>query len=198
MGGTFSAAPLKYQELFVKGCLDAIVGKRASSLDDAKKLAEKSKIRNVGITFETRPDCIGISEINKMLELGVTRVELGVQNIYDDIYDLVDRGHTVMDVVNATEILKDSGIKVCFHMMPGMPGSNPERDIEGFKAIFNEEKFKPDMIKIYPTVVVKGTKLYEWWKDGKYSPLKTEKGERDGATLDEDYESSAGHSYDKN
>lgn len=174
MGGTFPAAPADYQEWFVKGCLDALVGRRTPSLAEAKRLAESSEIRNVGVTVETRPDCVGIEDVDRMLELGVTRVELGVQNVYDDIYRLVERGHTVGDVVEATRVLKDSGLKVCYHMMPGLPGSTPDRDLEGFQTIFTDLRFMPDMIKIYPTLVIRGTKLYDWWMRGRYRPLSTE------------------------
>jgi len=174
MGGTFPASPREYQEGFVKGCLDAITEKDSSSLSEAKLNAESSRISNVGITVETRPDCVRPADVDAMLELGVTRVELGVQNVYDDIYNLVNRGHTVSDVVDATRSLKDAALKVCYHMMPGLPGSSTERDLEGFRTIFEDKRFRPDMIKIYPTLVIEGTRLYDWWKAGVYKPLGTE------------------------
>ncbi len=174
MGGTFPASPRPYQEGFVKGCLDAITRQSSADLIEAKLHAETSKVRNVGITVETRPDCVNEQDVSAMLDLGVTRVELGVQNIYDDIYNIVDRGHTVQTVVDATKRLKDSALKICYHMMPGLPGSTPERDLEGFHAVFEDPLFKPDMLKIYPTLVVKGTRLYEWWRKGQYKPLATE------------------------
>ncbi|MCJ7574044.1 tRNA uridine(34) 5-carboxymethylaminomethyl modification radical SAM/GNAT enzyme Elp3 [Candidatus Bathyarchaeota archaeon] len=174
MGGTFPASPRGYQEGFVKGCLDAITDKDSSSLSEAKLNAEASRISNVGITVETRPDCVRPADVDAMLELGVTRVELGVQNVYDDIYNLVNRGHTVSDVVDATRSLKDAALKVCYHMMPGLPGSSTERDLEGFRTIFEDKRFRPDMIKIYPTLVIEGTRLYDWWRTGKYEPLGTE------------------------
>lgn len=174
MGGTFPAAPADYREDFVKECLDALTGRRTASLAEAKRLAGSSGIRNVGITVETRPDCVGVGDVDGLLELGVTRVELGVQNVYDDIYERVERGHTVQDVVDATRILKDSGLKVCYHMMPGLPGSTTDRDLEGFEAVFGDTQFRPDMIKIYPTLVIKGTKLHDWWRQGRYKPLSTE------------------------
>ena len=174
MGGTFPSTPQSYQEEFVKGCLDAINGIFSNSFEEAKQLAESSRIRNVGITVETRPDWAKEKNIDQMLSLGVTRVEIGVQNVYDDIYELVNRGHTVKDVVDATQALKDSGLKVVYHMMPGLPGSNYERDVEGFKTVFSDSSFKPDMLKIYPCLVIKGTRLYDWWKQGKYNPYKTE------------------------
>jgi elongator complex protein 3 len=160
----------------MKGCLDAITMKPSDSLEEAKLNAEKSETRNVGITFETRPDQLEPCNIDGMLELGGTRVEIGVQNVYDDIYELVDRGHTVQHVVDGTRVMKDAGLKICYHMMPGLPGSSPERDLEGFKTIFSDPRFKPDMLKIYPTLVVKGTRLYDWWRNGDYEPFTTDDG----------------------
>ncbi|NIP66933.1 tRNA uridine(34) 5-carboxymethylaminomethyl modification radical SAM/GNAT enzyme Elp3 [Candidatus Bathyarchaeota archaeon] len=174
MGGTFPAMPLDYQERFIKRCLDAINPEKSCSLVEAKKQAEDSQIHNVGITVETRPDWAKESHVDHMLSMGVTRVELGVQNLYEDIYQLVDRGHTVGDVVEATRILKDAGLKICYHMMPGLPGSNYQRDLRGFKTIFTDSSFKPDMLKIYPCLVLKGTKAYDWWRDGEYEPYTTE------------------------
>ena len=176
MGGTFPASPMDYQRWFMKGCLDAITMKPSRSLDEAKLNAEISDIRNVGITFETRPDQLEPCNIDGMLDLGGTRVEIGVQNVYDDIYELVDRGHTVQHVVDGTKVMKDAGLKICYHMMPGLPGSSFERDLEGFKTIFDDPRFKPDMLKIYPTLVVKGTRLYDWWTNNEYEPFTTEDG----------------------
>jgi len=175
MGGTFPAAPLDYQRWFIRGCLEALVGRRAQSFEEVKALAEEAVgIRNVGVTVETRPDWAGREVVDRLLEMGVTRVEIGVQNVYDDIYRLVDRGHGVEDVVEATRVLRDSGLKVCYHMMPGLPGSTPERDLEGFRHIFEDPDFRPDMLKIYPTLVLRGTRLYEWWRRGLYRAMETE------------------------
>ena len=174
MGGTFPSTPQEYQEDFVKQCLDAITETKSSSLDEAKKVAETSRIRNVGITVETRPDWAKTEQVNRMLSMGVTRVELGVQNIYDDIYKRVNRGHRVQDVIEATRVMKDAGLKVVYHLMPGLPGSSFERDLDGFKEIFTNPNFKPDMIKLYPCLVIKGTKVYDWWKRGEYHPYITE------------------------
>jgi len=174
MGGTFPASPPEYQEGFVQGCLEALLDRRTRTLAEAKRMAGSEGIRNVGITVETRPDCLDRGEVDRLLGLGVTRVELGVQNVYDDVYELVDRGHTVEDVVEATRLLKDSGLKVCYHMMPGLPGSTPERDLDGFRELFENPDFRPDMLKIYPTLVLEGTKLHGWWKAGEYEPLTTE------------------------
>jgi len=140
--------------------LDAIAETKSSSLDEAKKLAETSRVRNVGITVETRPDWAKEEHVDRMLSMGVTRVEVGVQNVYDDIYVGVNRGHSVQDVIDATRAMKDAGLKVVYHLMPGLPGSSFERDLKGFREIFTNSQFKPDMIKIYPCLVIKGTKVY--------------------------------------
>jgi len=174
MGGTFPSMPLKYQENFVQRCLDAITKKNSKTLEEAKKNAETSKTRNVGITVETRPDWAKETHVDHMLSMAVTRVELGVQNIYDDVYELVDRGHTVADVMDSTRILKDAGLKIVYHMMPGLPGTNFKQDLTAFKEVFTNPDFKPDMIKIYPCLVIKGTRAYEWWKKGNYKPYNTE------------------------
>jgi len=178
MGGTFPATPMQYQTRFVQRCLDAITQQKSQSLAEAKKQAETSRIHNVGITVETRPDWAKQQHVDHMLNMGVTRVELGVQNIRDDIYRLVNREHTVQDVINATQTLKDAGLKVAYHLMPGLPGSNFKRDLKSFHTVFTNPNFKPDMIKIYPCLVLKGTKTYEWWKKGEYTPYTTEEATR--------------------
>lgn len=174
MGGTFPATPLDYQTWFIQRCLDAITEQESTSLEEAKKYAEKSRIRNVGITVETRPDWAKELHVDQMLSMGVTRVELGVQNPNDEVYRFVGRTHTVEDVVKATRISKDAGLKIVYHLMPGMPDSNPERDLGAFEETFANSNFKPDMIKIYPCLVLKGTKAYEWYREGLYKPYTNE------------------------
>jgi len=174
MGGTFPATPLDYQTQFIQRCLDAITGKESISLEEAKKNAEASRIRNAGITVETRPDWAKEKHVDQMLNMGVTRVELGVQNTKNEIYRLVGRKHTAQDVIEATRIMKDSGLKTVYHLMPGLPGSNPKKDLEAFEEIFANPDFKPDMIKIYPCLVLKDTKAYEWYCEGKYMPYTNE------------------------
>ena len=177
MGGTFPAMPKKYQENFVKDCLLAMnlfpkdKPKKSYSLEKVQKANEKANIRCVGMTFETRPDYGKEKHADFMLKLGGTRVELGVQTIYDDVYKKVNRGHTVKDVIESTKILKDRGFKVLYHMMLGLPGTTKERDIKALKEIFENPDFRPDMLKIYPTLVIEGSKLYNDWKKGKYKPI---------------------------
>jgi len=174
MGGTFPATPMEYQTWFVQRCLDAITCKTSASLDEAKANAETSAVRNVGITVETRPDWAKQPHIDALLGMGVTRIELGVQNPDDEIYRLVGRMHTVTDVEEATRVAKDAGLKIVYHLMPGMPGSNWEKDLAAFKRVFTEPAFKPDMIKIYPCLCIAGTKANEWYRQGIYAPYSTE------------------------
>ncbi len=143
-------------------------------LEDEQKKNEKAKVRMVGLTIETRPDWSFERHIDRMLAFGTTRVELGVQTVFNFIYARVRRGHTVEDVVRATQLLKDAGLKINYHMMPGLPGSNFERDLKAFQIIFEDSRFKPDMLKIYPTLVTEDTILYKWYKEGKYRPYTTE------------------------
>jgi elongator complex protein 3 len=174
MGGTFPATPKEYQTWFIQRCLDALAGKNSANLEEAKANAEISKTRNVGITVETRPDWAKQPHIDAMLDMGVTRIEIGVQNPDDEIYRLVGRTHSVGDVVEATRVSKDAGLKIVYHLMPGMPGSNPEKDIVAFRRVFSDADFKPDMIKIYPCLVIAGTKAYEWYQKGMFEPYTTE------------------------
>ena len=152
-------------------------------IDDIQRINENSKVRCIGMTFETRPDYCKEPHVDRMLDMGVTRVELGVQTIYNHIYEKIKRGHKVEDVIEANRILRDSGVKVAMHMMPGLfPLARenprieqcPEQDLKMFKEIFTNENFKPDMLKIYPCLVTEGSELHKFYKEGKYRPYTDE------------------------
>ena len=170
MGGTFLSFPSEYQYKFIKGCYDALNGVISGSLKEAQKINEGAQHRCVGLCIETRPDWCRKDDIHRMIEFGATRVELGVQTLDDKIYETVRRGHRVDDVLIATRMLKEAGLKVHYHWMPGLPGSTPEHDFELSKMMFEDESFKPDGLKLYPTMVVEGTVLYEWYRAGTYNP----------------------------
>jgi elongator complex protein 3 len=174
LGGTFTALPIDYQDWFVKRCLDAITGIESSSLREAIANAEVSEVRNSNMCTETRPDCLKERHIDQLLKLGMTRIELGVQTIYDDVYKLINRGHKVQDVVEAERHAKDSGFATIWHMMPALPGSNLRRDADMFQRIFDDPRFRPDMLKIYPCLVMDGTKLHKQWTKGEYEPYTLE------------------------
>ena len=173
-GGTLTAYPQDYLEWFVVQCLNAMSGANAGTIEEAQSAAENASIHNSDITFETRPDYCREPHVDLMLRLGATRVELGVQTTHDYIYKLVGRGHTVVDVAEATRIARDAGFAVAYHMMPNLLGSSYERDLGTFKTIFEDERFKPDALKIYPTLVMPGTKLHELWRRGEYEPYSFE------------------------
>jgi len=170
MGGTFLAYPKDYQYQFIKDCFDALNGEESTTLEEAKQLNQTARHRCTGLCIETRPDWCGQEEIERMLEFGTTRVELGVQTLDDKIYRLVRRGHRVADVVRATTLLREHGFKVHYHWMPGLPGSTPEEDLELSQKLFSDDSFRPDGLKLYPTMVVVGTELEKWHKDNRYQP----------------------------
>lgn len=170
MGGTFLAYPKDYQYQFIKDCFDALNGEESTTLEEAKQLNQTAHHRCTGLCIETRPDWCGQEEIERMLEFGTTRVELGVQTLDDEIYRLVRRGHRVADVVRATTLLREHGFKVHYHWMPGLPGSTPEEDLELSQKLFSDDSFRPDGLKLYPTMVVVGTELEKWHKDNRYQP----------------------------
>ncbi len=170
MGGTFLSTPEDYQYSFIKGCYDALNGEESATLEEAKELNEGAVHRCTGLCIETRPDWCGQGQIKRMLDFGATRVEMGVQTLDDDIYKLVNRGHTVEDVVTASRLLRQHAFKVHYHWMPGLPGSTPEKDLELARQLFSDDRFRPDGLKIYPTMVVEGTELEQWYRDGRYRP----------------------------
>ena len=192
IGGTWSALPDDYRYWYIKECFrgandfnlsvsnktknttELSVTALKQELDQEKKRNENSEYRIIGLTLETRPDWININELEMMREMGCTRVEIGVQMIDEAILEKNRRGHGVQAAVDATKMLRDWGFKITYHWMPGLPGSNVEMDIEKFKVLYNDARFQPDQIKFYPTVVTKGSKLYEWWRDGEYNPYSSD------------------------
>jgi len=177
MGGTFLEYPEKFQNDFIKSCYGGLNGNKSCSVIDSQKKNEFSKHRCVALCVETRPNVCS-EHIKKMRKWGVTRVELGVQIIDDKIYRKVKRGHTVQDVVDATKELRDAGFKIGYHIMPGLPGSNIKKDLELFKKLFSDQRFKPDQLKLYPCQVMPGSELEKMYWDKKYKPYPREKIEK--------------------
>ncbi|HZJ41127.1 MAG TPA: tRNA uridine(34) 5-carboxymethylaminomethyl modification radical SAM/GNAT enzyme Elp3 [Candidatus Saccharimonadales bacterium] len=153
---------------FYKQNLSLFNLKKACAREQTKN--ENARYRIIGLTLETRPDYINKQELIEMREFGCTRVEMGVQALDDDILKLNKRGHGVYEVVEATKLLKEYGFKITYHIMPALPGATPAKDLKMFKMLFTDERFQPDQIKFYPTVVIKGSLLYEWYLQGKYKP----------------------------
>ncbi|MDG6220187.1 MAG: tRNA uridine(34) 5-carboxymethylaminomethyl modification radical SAM/GNAT enzyme Elp3 [Candidatus Thermoplasmatota archaeon] len=174
MGGTFTAREREYQIGFVKSCFEAMNQRHSANLDHAHRVNETAVHRCVGLTVETRPDHLREEQMDLAVELGATRVELGVQTVYDEVLKGVQRGHGVKETIEATKLALDHGLKVCYHMMPGLPGVTRKMDVEAFRQIYTSPEFMPDMVKIYPALVIKDTKLHDMWNRGEYTPLSTE------------------------
>lgn len=175
-GGTFLAMPRAYQEWFIKGAFDGLNCARApsASLEEAHAANESAEYRSVGLTIETKPDWCRPEHVDMMLSYGVTKVEIGVQALRDEILARSNRGHTVKDTLDAFRVARDAGLKVAAHMMPGLPGSNPDDDLADLLRLFDDESLRPDMMKLYPTTVVKGTALAKMCEAGLYEPYDLE------------------------
>ena len=149
------------------------------TLQEEQTRNERAYIRCVGLTFETRPDCALEPHSNLMLELGVTRVELGVQTVYDESLHITHRAHDSAMNKRSVQILRDLGFKLNFHLMPGLPGADKkrisyEKDLAGMKEIFVDEGYRPDMIKLYPCMVMPNTPLAEDYQAGIFEPMQTQ------------------------
>jgi elongator complex protein 3 len=154
--------------------------KQKNKNTDLKKEHEyndkKSKIKCIGLTIETRPDFGRKTHAIELLKLGVTRIELGVQSVYDEVLSFIERGHDVKETINSIKELKDLGFKLNFHYMPGLLGTDKsglKKDLNGMKLLFSNPNFRPDMLKIYPCMVMPGTKLEKLYTNKIFSPIKT-------------------------
>jgi len=168
MGGTFMSLPEKYRNEFIAQLHNALSGFQSEDVDTAVKAAEYSNTKCVGITIETRPDYCLDTHLSSMLRYGCTRLEIGVQSLYEDVARDTNRGHTVAAVAKTFCLSKDAGFKVVSHMMPDLPNVGMERDLDQFVEYFSNPAFRTDGLKIYPTLVIRGTGLYELWRTGRY------------------------------
>ncbi len=203
-GGTWSFYPDRYQRWFIQRCVEAanafqVQGSRFKAqgtgnqehtqtvhqrtgtlhlepctLQEAQRVNETAAHRMIGLTIETRPDYIDPAELRRLRELGVTRVELGVQSLDDRILELIVRDHTTAEIRQATRLLRDAGFKVAYHLMPNLPGATPEDDVATFRALFEDPAYRPDALKIYPCVVIETAELSQWWREGRYHPYDDE------------------------
>ncbi|XP_071770340.2 elongator complex protein 3 [Centroberyx gerrardi] len=168
MGGTFMALAEEYRDYFIRNLHDALSGHTSNNVAEAVRYSERSNTKCVGITIETRPDYCLKRHLSDMLGYGCTRLEIGVQSVYEDVARDTNRGHTVRAVCESFQLAKDAGFKVVAHMMPDLPNVGMERDVEQFIEFFENPAFRPDGLKLYPTLVIRGTGLYELWKTGRY------------------------------
>ncbi len=174
LGGTWSDYPPDYQEWFVRRCLEALNGRESTSLQDAQQQNERAERRNVGLVIETRPDCITVDEVHRLRWLGVTKVQLGIQSLDDEILALNRRGHTVDQSRQAVRRLRLAGFKVVVHWMPNLLGATPQSDRADFRRLWDDPALRPDELKIYPCLLIENTPLYERWQAGDYQPYDLE------------------------
>ncbi|MEK6940948.1 MAG: tRNA uridine(34) 5-carboxymethylaminomethyl modification radical SAM/GNAT enzyme Elp3 [Nanoarchaeota archaeon] len=153
--------------------LNKLLQKKVSSLNFEQCRNEVSNVRCVTMVIETRPDCCYEGEINFMLSLGATRVELGVQSLSDEILKKVKRGHDVNSSIAATKLVKDSFLKACHQIMPGLY-EGVDESTSMIKELFSNQDFRPDALKIYPCMVLPGTELHNEYLSNKFTPLTTE------------------------
>ena len=168
MGGTFMSLPVDYRDYFIRNLHDALSGHSSCSVEEAIAYSEQSRTRCIGLTIETRPDYCLRPHLSQMLSYGCTRLEVGVQSVYEDVARDTNRGHTVRAVCESFHLAKDCGFKIIAHMMPDLPNMGMERDVQQFVDYFANPAFRSDGLKLYPTLVIRGTGLYELWKMGRY------------------------------
>lgn len=171
MGGTFPATERAFRDGFVRACVEALNGVASDGLAGAIVANEGAPHRCVALTVETRPDLCTPDGVDDLLTLGTTRVELGVQTTEDRALALVGRGHGLRESVAATRALKDAGLKVGHHLMPGLPGLTREEDLAAMLRVVEDPDLRPDLLKLYPTLVMPGTELHDMWRRGEYEPL---------------------------
>jgi elongator complex protein 3 len=177
LGGTWGAYPRDYREWFVQRCLDAMNADPPAGVDvwqggllEAQARNESAPHRNVGLVIETRPDWVTPDEVRHLRRLGVTKVQLGVQSLDDRILELNRRGHDVVAVRRAVELLRAAGFKLHLHWMPNLLGASLQSDREDFRRLWSDPALRPDELKIYPCSIIEGTELYRIWQSGGYTP----------------------------
>jgi elongator complex protein 3 len=170
LGGTWSAYPRDYQEQFLQRCFDAMNGSESASIEAAHTANETATRRNVGLVVETRPDHVDAEEILWFRRLGCTKVQMGAQSLDDRILKMNRRGHTVRQMRDAMDLLRQAGFKLVLHWMPNLHGATVESDLEDFRRLFADPSLCPDEIKIYSTQLLPNAELHEVWKRGDYQP----------------------------
>ena len=182
-GGTWECYPKDERDRFINECYWAAntwgkEDREMLSIEEEILINETSDFRIIGMTLETRPDFVTKYSIRDYRRYGVTRIQIGVQQYDDDILKKVNRGCYTKDTIKAIRLLKQVGLKVVVHLMPDLPGSTPEKDLEMFKRAITDPQLQFDDVKIYPTAVCRShdenyllySKIAEWYDQGLYTP----------------------------
>lgn len=180
LGGTWASYPVAYQESFIRDLFYAANTfyqreKRAKrSLEMEKLENETTQVKIIGITLETRPDCITPDEIQRFRTYGCTRVQLGIQHTDNGILKKINRGCTNEDTKHAIQLLRDCGYKMDIHLMPNLPGSTVEMDAKMFQEVLTCPDLQADQWKIYPCEVTPWTVIKKWYEEGTFQPYPDE------------------------
>lgn len=182
-GGTWEIYPKDYRDSVIQEIYWAcnVYGKKDREmdiLDNEIKINETARFRVIGMTLETRPDFINKYSIREYRRYGVTRIQLGVQHYDDNVLRKIKRGCYTDDTIKAIRLLKMVGLKVVCHLMPDLPGSNPEMDMKMFERAINDSDVQFDDVKIYPTATCKSddpklivkSDIADWYREGTYMP----------------------------
>lgn len=181
LGGTWASYPVEYQETFIRDLFYAAntfferEKRERHSLDDEKLENETAAVKIIGITLETRPDCITPEELRRFRRYGCTRVQLGIQHTDDAILKKINRGHTLAEAVQALKLLRDCCYKTDIHLMPNLPGSDPEKDRAMFDYVLHSPDLQADQWKIYPCEITPWTVIKKWYDEGSYVPYSDDK-----------------------
>ena len=177
LGGTWSEYPRNYQDSFITDMyysaniyFDNEPKRSKKTLEEEIEINETSKIHIIGLTLETRPDTINISEIFNFRRYNCTRIQLGVQHTNNDVLKKINRGHTIECAYEAIKLLKNNCFKVDIHIMPNLPGSSYDIDKKMLDEILYDQRIQVDQYKIYPTAIVPYTKIKKWFDEGTYIP----------------------------
>ena len=170
LGGTWSSYRRDYQEWFIKRCFDAMNGVEAETLTEAQEINSRSQRRNVGLVVETRQDHVTEDELRWFRYLGVTKVQVGIQSVDERVLTLNNRGHDVQATRDAFRLLRLAGFKIHGHWMPNLLGATPDSDVADYGRLWHDPSFKPDELKLYPTMLLENAELYEYWQRGEYKP----------------------------
>lgn len=149
---------------FYGGSFTALPEQRQKELAEAARPLLEQDPRN-SIRISTRPDCIDETIVARLKDYGVRTVELGAQSMCDDVLNASSRGHLALDVVKASALLKEKGFSLVLQMMTGLPCDTSVKSIYTANRLISLD---PDAVRIYPAVIIKGTKLHEMWINGEY------------------------------
>ena len=174
LGGTWSSYRRDYQEWFIRRCFDAMNGVESETLAEAQQRNTQAARRNVGLVVETRQDHITPEELRWFRYLGVTKVQVGIQSLDEQVLALNRRGHDVGATRSAFRLLRLAGYKIHGHWMPNLLGATPESDVADYGRLWTDRAIRPDELKIYPTMLLQNAELYEYWQRGEYQPYTEE------------------------